>query len=327
MAIKEEIKSILEKEAQAISEISYRVSDNVEKAIEIISICKGKIVLTGMGKTGIIARKISATLASTGTSSIYLHPAEAIHGDLGMVSQEDVVMMISNSGETKELIEILPYFKTHKNKIICLTGNTKSTLASSGDVIIDISVSRDMEPLGLVPMASTTAALSMGNAICTIILQQKNFKKRDFALRHPGGSIGKRLLIKVKDLMHAGEENPVITNDKNLKEAIMVMTSKGLGSVSVVNRQNKLVGIITDGDLRRILQAHENPLWHNITDLMTKDPKSITPNTHGIDAIEIMEKYKITMLPVVNKDYEPIAMLHMHDLIKAGIVENNTDKE
>lgn len=327
MAIKEEIKSILEKEAQAISEISYRVSNNVEKAIEIINNCHGKIVLTGMGKTGIIARKISATLASTGTSSIYLHPAEAIHGDLGMVSEKDVVMMISNSGESQELIEILPYFRTHENKIICLTGAPHSTLAQSSQVLIDIGVPRNMEPLGLVPMASTTAALSMGNAICTIILQQKNFKKSDFALRHPGGFIGKRLLLKVKDVMHTGEQNPVIDNDKNLKKAIMVMTSKGLGCASVINKQGKLVGIITDGDLRRILQTHENPLSRNITDLMTKDPQSLTPDTDGLDALELMEKYKITMLPVVNDDYEPIAMLHMHDLINAGIVGNNTDKE
>lgn len=327
MAIKDDLKSILVQEAEAIKKISDRVSHNVEKAIALIEDCGGKIVLTGMGKTGIIARKISATLASTGTSSIYLHPAEGIHGDLGMVNEDDVIMIISNSGETKELIEILPYFKTHKNKIICLTGNPYSTLANSSEIVIDIGIPKHLEPLGLVPMASTTAALSMGNAICTIILQQKNFQKSDFALRHPGGFIGKRLLLKVKDVMHSREQNPVIANNKNLKEAIMVMTSKGLGCVSVVDDNNKLVGIITDGDLRRILQAHENPLSHNISTLMTQNPKSITPDTHGIDALELMEKYKITMLPVVNENYEPVAMLHMHDLIKAGIVVKNRNKE
>jgi len=320
MDAKNDIIEILKKEAQAILEVSEKVDDNVNKAIELIMNCKGKIVITGIGKTGIIGRKISATLASTGTPSIYLHPAEGIHGDLGMVDCKDVVVMISNSGETQELVDIIPFFKKHKNSIICMTSNCKSTLAKLSDAIIDIGVPKDFEPLGLVPMASTTTALSMGNALATIVLRLKNFQKDDFALLHPGGIIGKRLLLKVNDIMHAKEENPVIDSHKKLKDAILVMTSRGLGCVSIIDDSGKLVGIITDGDLRRILQKYNNPLELEINLLMTKNPKSITQNSLCINALNLMEKYAITMIPVVDNDYQPIAMIHMHDLIRAGLV-------
>ncbi|MEA3475242.1 MAG: KpsF/GutQ family sugar-phosphate isomerase [Candidatus Cloacimonadota bacterium] len=320
MDVKNNIIEILKKEARAILEISEKVDDNVNKAIELIMNCKGKIVITGIGKTGIIGRKISATLASTGTPSIYLHPAEGIHGDLGMVDCKDVVVMISNSGETQELIDIIPFFKKHQNGIICLTSNCKSTLAKLSDAIIYIGVPKDFEPLGLVPMASTTTALSMGNALATIVLRKKNFQKDDFALLHPGGIIGKRLLLKVNDIMHSKDENPVIDSHKKLKDAILVMTSKGLGCVSIIDDSGKLVGIITDGDLRRILQKYDNPLELEVNLLMTKNPKSITQNSLCINALNLMEEYAITMIPVVDNDNKPIAMIHMHDLIKAGLV-------
>jgi len=319
----DKIKELLKKEAQAVEAIAEKLDDNIDRALELILNCEGKIVVTGMGKTGIIGRKISATFASTGTPSIFLHPAEAIHGDLGMVDDSDVVMMISNSGETAELMEILPYFKGKKISIICLTGNPDSSLGRMSDAVIDIGVPKEFEPLGLVPMASTTTALAMGNALATIALQEKQFCQEDFAVLHPGGIIGKRLLLAVHDVMHAGKENPVVLEEATLKEAILEMTSKGLGCVSIINEKGKLTGIITDGDLRRIFQKFENPFHEKVHLLMTKDPKTITPETSGIEALEVMETYSITMIPVVDEDHKPIAMLHMHDLIRAGIVPEN----
>jgi len=318
-----EIKELLNKEAHAVEAIAEKLDDNIDKALELILNCKGKIVITGMGKTGIIGRKISATFASTGTPSIFLHPAEAIHGDLGMVDDNDVVMMISNSGQTSELIEILPYFKGKNIPVICLTGNPNSSLSRMSDAVIDIGVPKELEPLGLVPMASTTTALAMGNALATIVLQEKKFCQDDFALLHPGGTIGKCLLLAVSDVMHQGEENPIISENATFKEAILEMTSKGLGCVSIINEKGLLTGIITDGDLRRIFQHSESPFHEKVHLLMTKNPKAIKPDTSGIEALEVMETYSITMIPVVDEDHKPIAMLHMHDLIRAGIVPEN----
>ena len=316
----DKVKELLKKEAQVVEALADRLDHNVDKALELILDCKGKIVVTGMGKTGIIGRKISATFASTGTPSIFLHPAEAIHGDLGMVDESDVVMIISNSGHTTELIDIFPYFKGKNIPVICLTGNTQSTLGTLSDAVIDIGVPKEYEPLGLVPMASTTTALAMGNALATVVLQEKKFCHDDFALLHPGGAIGKRLLLAVHDVMHKGEANPVISENATLKEAILVMTSKGLGCVSIINEEGTLTGIITDGDLRRIFQNFVSPFHEKVRILMTKDPKAIKPETSGIEALEVMEKYAITMIPVVDDDHKPVAMLHMHDLIRAGIV-------
>jgi len=317
------IKELLKKEAKAVEAIAEKLDENIDRALELILNCKGKIVVTGMGKTGIIGRKISATFASTGTPSIFLHPAEAIHGDLGMVDDNDVVMMISNSGNTTELIDIFPYFKGKNIPVICLTGNSQSTLGKLSDAVINIGVPKEFEPLGLVPMASTTTALAMGNALATIVLQEKKFCHDDFALLHPGGTIGKCLLLAVRDVMHQGEENPIISENATLKEAILEMTSKGLGCVSIINEKGLLTGIITDGDLRRIFQHYENPFHEKVHLLMTKDPKAIKPDTSGIEALEVMETYSITMIPVVDDDHKPIAMLHMHDLIRAGIVPEN----
>ncbi len=323
MKNRNKIKELLKKEAHAVEAIAEKLDENIDRALEFILNCKGKVVVTGMGKTGIIGRKISATFASTGTPSIFLHPAEAIHGDLGMVDSTDLVMMISNSGQTSELIEIFPYFKGKNIPVICLSGNLNSTLGKMSDAVIDIGVPKGFEPLGLVPMSSTTTALAMGNALATIVLQEKKFCHDDFALLHPGGIIGKRLLLAVHDVMHQGEENPIISDDATFKEAILEMTSKGLGCVSIINEHGTLAGIITDGDLRRIFQHFENPFHEKVHLLMTKDPKVIKPDTSGIEALEVMETYSITMIPVVDEDHKPIAMLHMHDLIRAGIVPEN----
>lgn len=316
----DKVKEILKKESQSIEAVAERLDQNVDEALELILTCRGKIVITGMGKTGIIGRKISATFASTGTPSIYLHPAEAIHGDLGMVDGTDVVIMISKSGETSEMKELVPYFKRKAIPMICLTGNPSSSLGRSSDVVIDIGVPKDAEPLGLVPMASTTTALAMGNALATVVLYEKKFCQDDFAILHPGGAIGKRLLIAVADLMHTDDDNPVISEEATLKEAILVMTSKGLGCSNIIDDRGFLTGIITDGDLRRIFQKFENPFGEQVKLLMTKDPQRITPNTLGIEALEIMEQFSITMLPVVDEENKPVAMLHMHDLVRAGLV-------
>lgn len=323
MKNRNKIKELLKKEAQAVEAIAQKLDENIDRALEFILNCKGKIVITGMGKTGIIGRKISATFASTGTPSIFLHPAEAIHGDLGMVDDNDVIMMISNSGQTSELIEIFPYFKGKNIPVICLTGNPNSSLSRMSDVVIDIGVPKELEPLGLVPMASTTTALAMGNALATIVLQEKKFCHDDFALLHPGGTIGKCLLLAVSDVMHQGKENPIISENATFKEAILEMTSKGLGCVSIINEKGMLTGIITDGDLRRIFQNFESPFHEKVHLLMTKDPKAIKPDTSGIEALEVMETYSITMIPIVDEYHKPIAMLHMHDLIRAGIVPEN----
>ncbi|HEX37729.1 MAG TPA: KpsF/GutQ family sugar-phosphate isomerase [Candidatus Cloacimonetes bacterium] len=316
----QEIKEILRKESGAIEAVADRLDQNIDTALDLLLHCRGKLVITGMGKTGIIGRKISATFASTGTPSIYLHPAEAIHGDLGMVDDKDVVIMISNSGETAEMTELVPYFKRKHIPIICLTGNTGSSLGRLSDVVIDIGVPKDAEPLGLVPMASTTTALAMGNALATVVLHEKKFCQEDFAVLHPGGVIGKRLLLAVEDLMHKDDENPVITEEAILKEAILIMTSKGLGCVNIINEDGILTGIITDGDLRRIFQKFENPFHEKVKLLMTKNPQRIHPRTPGIEALELMEKFSITMLPVVDENDRPVAMLHMHDLVRAGLV-------
>lgn len=316
----DKVKEILRKESQSIEAVAERLDQNVDEALELILTCRGKIVITGMGKTGIIGRKISATFASTGTPSIYLHPAEAIHGDLGMVDGTDVVIMISKSGETNEMKELVPYFKRKAIPMICLTGNPSSSLGRSSNVVIDIGVPKDAEPLGLVPMASTTTALAMGNALATVVLYEKKFCQDDFAILHPGGAIGKRLLIAVADLMHTDDDNPVISEEATLKEAILVMTSKGLGCSNIIDDRGVLTGIITDGDLRRIFQNYEDPFGEQVKLLMTKDPQRITPNTLGIEALEIMEQFSITMLPVVDEENKPVAMLHMHDLVRAGLV-------
>ncbi len=320
MNTKEIFIDVLQKEAKAIMELADRIDDSVDKAVDLLFQCKGKIVVTGMGKTGIIARKIAGTFASTGTTAIYLHPAEGVHGDLGMVSKSDVAIIVSYSGTTDEIISIIPYLKRLRMKVIALTGNDKSILAQNSDVVLDIGVKREYELFGIVPTASTTTALAVGNALAVALLEKKNFKPKDFAIYHPGGTIGKRLLLKVKDVMHTGEQNPVISTNHILKDAILEMTSKGLGCVSIIDDKKKLVGIITDGDLRRIFQKYKDPLQMEVSKVMTKNPKRISAENLGVEALNLMEEYSITMLPVVNENDNPYAMLHMHDLIKAGIV-------
>lgn len=320
MSSRDIIKEELEKEAQAILQAASRLNEAVEEAVEMLYQCQGKVIVTGMGKTGIIARKIAATLASTGTTAIFLHAAEGIHGDLGMLQKGDVIIAVSYSGNTQELVSLIPYIKFHKVPIIAITGNAQSQLAKHADMILDSSVSPESEPFGLVPTASTTVALALGDALAVALLKKRDFQESDFARFHPGGTIGRKLIYRVRDLMHTDKENPLVTTRVTMAEAILEMTSKGLGCTSVIDEKGKLAGIVTDGDLRRIISLGENFLQKKISSVMTANPHHVAPDALAVDALTLMEDHKITMLPVTDEDHRPIGMLHMHDLINAGVV-------
>ncbi|MDF2502412.1 MAG: KpsF/GutQ family protein, partial [Anaerosporomusa subterranea] len=291
-------------------------------AIDMIIACQGRVVVTGMGKSGIIGKKLNATLASTGTPSLFLHPAEGIHGDLGMVTASDIVIAISNSGETSELLAILPSIKRIGAPIIAFCGRDQSTLAKHADVVLDISVEKEACPLGLAPTASTTATLAMGDALAIALLSARKFRPEDFAVFHPGGALGRKLLLTVEAVMHQGEDNPLITLDKTVKEALFVITEKGLGATTVVDG-GRLVGLITDGDIRRGLEKGHEFLDKPVASLMTKMPRTITPDRLAAEALRIMENNKprpVTVLPVVDKEFQAIGMIHLTDLLRQGVV-------
>jgi arabinose-5-phosphate isomerase len=277
-----------------------------------------------MGKSGLIGKKIAATLASTGTPALFLHPAEGIHGDLGMVTRGDTVIALSNSGETEEIALMLPSLKRLGIKIIALTGNPESTLAKNSDVVIDIGVKEEACPLGLAPTASTTATLAMGDALAVVLLDQRGFKEEDFACFHPGGTLGKKLLLRVKDLMHTGDDVPVVTATTLIKDAIYEISSKKMGITSVVNKDGKLIGVISDGDLRRWMErtekSGENLLSKKAEDIMTKKPKIANKDSLAAEAVSIMENNSITCLIVADAASKPEGVIHLHDLLKAGVV-------
>ena len=276
-----------------------------------------------MGKSGLVGKKIAATLASTGTPSFFLHPAEGIHGDLGMVTADDVVISLSNSGETTEVVSILPIIKRIGASIIAMCGNSQSTMALNADVFIDVSVAEEACPLGLAPTASTTATLAMGDAIAVVLLSKRKFTPEDFALFHPGGSLGRKLLLTVENVMHSGEDNPIVSAETNVKEALFVMTSKGLGATAVVDQSGCLLGILTDGDIRRGLETGHQFLEESVVNIMTKTPKTITADKLAAAALSIMEKNKprpITVLPVVDKNNFVIGIVHLTDLLRQGVV-------
>lgn len=316
----EQAKKVLRVEAEAINSLIDRVNDNLLRAIDIIYSCKGRVVVTGMGKSGIIGKKIAATLASTGTPALFLHPAEGGHGDIGMVTKGDVVIVISRSGETEEIIKILPILKRLDIKLIALTGSPHSTLARSSDVILDVSVKEEACPLGLVPTASTTAALAMGDAVAVTLLIKRGFKEEDFAIFHPGGSLGKKLLIKVKDLMHTGDALPLVFPDTVMTKAVMVISSKRLGVAIATDADNRVLGIITDGDLRRGIERWGRSFFDmKVEEVMTKNPKTILEDELAAKALAIMEQYSITSL-IVPKDGKVKGIIHLHDILKQGIV-------
>ena len=318
--IKETAKEVLRIEADAIRDLIGRINDQFVQAIELLAGCQGRTVVTGMGKSGLIGKKIAATLASTGTPALFLHPAEGVHGDLGMVSRSDVVMILSNSGETEELIKILPALRRLSVPIICLTGNLKSTLAKNSDVVVDVGVKCEAGLKGLVPTASTTATLAMGDALAVVLLEKRGFKEEDFAYFHPGGSLGKKLLLKVKDIWHGGEAIPRVTDKTSMKDVIIEMTSKKLGMTTVLNSKKELSGVITDGDLRRLLEREDSPMKLTAADVMTRHPKTIGSDALAAQALQYMEQHSISALVVMDRDKKVAGIVHMHDLLKAGVV-------
>jgi len=320
--ILEEAKRVLNVEAQSILDLVDRIDENFSRAVELLYNCKGKVVLMGMGKSGLVGRKISSTFASTGTPSFFLHPAEGLNGDFGMLAREDVIIAISNSGETRELLEVLPLIKRYGNRLITFTGNLNSNLAKAGDVNLDIRVREEACPLGLAPTASTTATLALGDALAVALMGKKNFKKEDFAILHPGGTLGKRLLLKVEDLMHTGKAFPMVAGKTLMKEAIFEITSKRLGVTGVCNPEGHLLGVITDGDLRRALEKFSDLFNREASEVMTKNPKWIEKDALAAKAVQRMEEYSITSLFVFNKagDKVPVGIIHLHDLLKAGVV-------
>lgn len=319
----EHAQDVLRMEAEAIMELVPRIDANFAAAVEMILQCPGRTVITGMGKSGIIGRKMAATLASTGTPSFYLHPAEGIHGDLGMVTAGDVVIALSNSGETGEVLNILPSLRRIGAKIIAMVGNDTSTLAKNADVVLNVGVTKEACPLGLAPTSSTTAALAYGDALALALLQRHHFTASQFAIFHPGGSLGRRLLLTVGDIMHSGEENPVVVGETTVQEALFVITDKGLGAVSVIDTAGSMLGVLTDGDIRRGLSKGVDFLQRPVTELMTKQPKTITKDKLAAQALHIMESNHpkpITVLPVIDADNKVIGLLHMTDLVRQGVV-------
>lgn len=313
-------KEVLDTEAKAIKDLKPRIGKNFSKAIDLILRTKGRIVISGMGKTGIIGQKFSATLASTGTPSLFLHTAEAVHGDLGKVTKEDAVVVISNSGQGEEIKQLLPLLKKIGSKIIALTGNKNSVLAKYSDVVLDISVEKEACPLGLAPTASTTAALAMCDALAVCLLELKGFKEKDFAFFHPGGSLGKRLLLKVEDIMRYGQANPVVSEDKKVSEVLLKITQARAGSATVIDKRGRLKGIFTDGDLRRHLEKDENLTLRKIKEVMTENPTVVDKEMLAAEAMRILEEKKIDEIPVVDKDRRPVGLLDVQDLLKAGLV-------
>ncbi len=312
-------RKVLQTEAAAVLALVDRLDDRFATAVSLVVRCKGRVIVTGMGKSGIICRKIAATLASTGTPAFFLHPAEAVHGDLGVIQSDDVVIAMSYSGETEELTRVLETLKRIGAPLIALTGGPNSTLAQAANVALDCSVSEEACPMNLVPTASTTAALAMGDALAMTVLVEKGFKPDDFASLHPGGKLGKRLM-RVEQLMHSGESLPVVQLHTAMRDVIYEMSRKGLGMTSVVEKDGRLAGIITDGDLRRKMPGTPNILELTARDVMTPNPIAITHSMMAVEALAVMEQRKITSIVVIDADRRVEGVVHLHDLWRTGMV-------
>ena len=319
MTILERARRVLEIEAKAVAALIPRLNDDFVRAVEILYECQGRVVLTGMGKSGFIAKKIAATLTSTGTPALYLHPAEGVHGDLGIIVRGDVVVAVSNSGGTTEIVEILPALKRFGVKLIGLVGNSSSALAKECDVVIDVSVHEEACPLNFAPTASTTAALAMGDALALALLEKRGFQAEHLAAFHPGGQLGRRLL-RVGDLMHVGSEMPIVFEQTLMRDAILEISTKRLGMTTVVDAAGRLTGVVTDGDLRRGLEKYNDLLDRSAGECMTRHPKVIDRDELGARAVQVMEQYKITSLPIVDAGSRPEGVIHLHDLLEAGVV-------
>jgi arabinose-5-phosphate isomerase len=307
-------------EAEAVSDLIPHLDDNFNTACELILNCQGRVIVTGMGKSGHIGCKIAATLASTGTPSFFVHPGEASHGDLGMITGKDVVIALSNSGETAEVVTLIPLLKRMNTPLISITANRNSTLSESGDANLHIGVEKEACPLGLAPTSSTTAQLVLGDALAIALLEERGFSSDDFAFSHPGGSLGRRLLLKVNDIMHTGEDIPSVLSGSSLREALLEVTQKRLGMTAVTNDQNQLLGIFTDGDLRRALDQDASPNEITIDQVMTPDCTTVSKDILAAECLQIMEDKKINALIVTDDKNQPVGALNMHDLLKAGVI-------
>lgn len=312
--------AVIETEAKAVADLAQRVDETFVRACEYMLQCDGRIVVIGMGKSGHVGGKIAATLASTGSPAFFVHPGEASHGDLGMITAKDVVLAISNSGETQEILTILPLIKRLNVPLIAMTGSSASTLAQAASVRIDVSVHQEACPLGLAPTSSTTATLAMGDALAIALLEARGFTAEDFALAHPGGTLGRRLLLLIEDIMHSGSAIPRVGEAASLSEALLEMTRKGLGMTAVVDEQNRVTGVFTDGDLRRMLDKGMDVHATPITAVMTRDCKTIAPHVLAAEALQLMERHKINALLVTDDERRLIGALNMHDLLRAGVV-------
>ncbi len=311
---------VLDIEARAVQALVQRLDGGFSEAVDLLYDCKGKVVVSGMGKSGLIGQKIAATMASTGTPSFFLHPAEGLHGDLGMVARGDVLIAISNSGETQEILQLLPFMERMSVPVMAIVGRMSSTLAKNSTVALDVSVAEEACPMGLAPTASTTATLAMGDALAVALLEKRGFKEQDFAQFHPGGTLGRRLLVKVRDVMHVGKELPQVKETVSASEAILEMSAKKLGMTTVVDQAGALMGIITDGDLRRFFQRGGDFSNTTAGSLASRHPKLIGPDELAAKAVEMMERYSITTLVVADTAKEIVGIVHLHDLLKHGIV-------
>lgn len=311
--------AVIETEAQAVFELTQRVDSRFAHACELLLACKGRIVVTGMGKSGHIGKKIAATFASTGSPAFFMHPGEAIHGDLGMITPQDILLAISHSGGTSEIITLLPLIKRMEVPLIALCGNPESILAKIATVSLDVSIQQEACPLGLAPTTSTTVSLVMGDALAIALLQARGFSASDFALSHPGGVLGKRLLLRVDDIWHQGQEMPSVNEQVTVREALLEVTAKKLGMTCVVNDNGDLTGIYTDGDIRRTLTREFDVNTTPLNQVMTSNCRTITPGTLAAEALALMEKYSITSLVVTDGTNRPIAVVHLHDLLRSGV--------
>ncbi|MDE3059321.1 MAG: KpsF/GutQ family sugar-phosphate isomerase [Bacteroidota bacterium] len=312
-------KNVIRIETASVAALEHRIDASFERAVNFLFECKGRVIVTGVGKSGIIGRKIVATMNSTGTAAFFLHPSDAVHGDFGMVRSDDVVISISKSGNTQELVQLLPMFKRVGVPMIAMVGNPHSPLGRNADVVLDISVDEEACPLDLAPTASTTATLAMGDALAVTLLEKRNFSAEDFAFFHPGGTLGKRLLLKIEEMMVTGNQVPKVLLETSLRDTILEMTSKRLGATCVVDESGTLRGIVTDGDLRRLLQKKLDTSTVCAKDIMTENPKTIRMGVLASVALQEMETFNITQLIIVDEQHKPLGMVHIHDLVKAGL--------
>lgn len=313
-------REVIRREAESVAEMAERLDDNFVRAVKLILDCKGRVIVTGIGKSGLVGKKVAATFTSTGIAAFFLHPAEGVHGDLGLVRSDDILIAISKSGATDELYQILPAIKRLGVKIILLTGQVDSPLSSKCDIVLDCSVKAEACPNNLVPTSSATAALVMGDALAIALLRERNFSPEDFAFLHPGGSLGRRLLMTVEELMHTNSEIPIVKPEMIVRDTILEITGKRLGTALVVGDDGRLLGIFTDGDLRRLAERDGNFFIRPTGEVMTKNPKTIHPKAILDEALAVMEKFSIMVLPVVDRDHRPVGIIHLHDILKSKLV-------